>query len=94
MSWKRQPVFAFQEGSDYAGKILAEIARVSGGAYTFDGQSADLLRSLLSAVARYASGGRKADTINLVIALLSQLTDDAHRPLYQGTCLCRESYCC
>ena len=77
---KRQPVFAFQEGSDpHAGKILAEIARVSGGAYAaFDGQSADLLRSLLGAVARYASGGRKALTRSNTEGdklLLSQLAD-------------------
>lgn len=61
---KQQPVFAFQEGRDpHAQHALSEIARVSGGAYAaFDEQSADYLRTLLGAVARYAAGGRKALT--------------------------------
>jgi hypothetical protein len=56
------PVFAFQEGHDpMAARAFQEIARLSGGAYcAFDPGSAAQLRELLSAVAVYAAGGRKA----------------------------------
>jgi len=56
------PIFAFQEGGDpIAAKCFKDMARLSGGAYcTFDSGSARQLRDLLSAVAVYAAGGRKA----------------------------------
>lgn len=56
------PVFVFQEGRDArAEKAFKEIARLSRGAYCrFDAGSAAQLRALLTAVAVYASGGRKA----------------------------------
>lgn len=56
------PVFLFQEGSDAtASTAFAEIARLTKGAHCrFDAGSAEQLRSLLTAVAVYAAGGRKA----------------------------------
>jgi hypothetical protein len=56
------PAFVFQEGRDpQAEKILRTIAELSGGAYCpFDSSSPEALRDLLSAVAVYAAGGRKA----------------------------------
>lgn len=56
------PVFAFQEGQDaYATGIFTQIASLSGGAYSkFDLESAAHLKSLLTAVAVYAAGGKKA----------------------------------
>jgi len=56
------PVFLFQEGYDRnAETAFREIARLTGGAWCrFDAGSADQLLELLSAVAVYASGGRKA----------------------------------
>ncbi len=56
------PVFLFQEGRDRkAESAFREIARLSRGAYSpFDAGSARQLRELLTAVAVYASGGRKA----------------------------------
>jgi len=56
------PVFVFQEGSDpKAKRAFREIARLSRGAYCpFDAGSARQLRELLTAVAVYATGGRKA----------------------------------
>ncbi len=56
------PVFVFQEGRDAkAERAFREIARLSGGAYApFDAGSAKQLRELLTAVAVYAAGGRKA----------------------------------
>jgi hypothetical protein len=56
------PVFLFQEGSDpRAERAFREIARLTKGAYCrFDAGSAAQLRDLLSAVAVYAAGGRKA----------------------------------
>ncbi|MDG1065219.1 MAG: hypothetical protein P8O91_03290 [Luminiphilus sp.] len=61
---KGQPIFTFQEGSDpTAARVFSEIARISGGAYAALGaQSAEVLRMLLGAVARYATGGRNALT--------------------------------
>ena len=61
---KGQPLFVFQEGFDNAvGAVFQQLAALSGGAYArFDSSSADLLRELLAAVARFASGGRKALT--------------------------------
>ena len=56
------PVFLFQEGRDRkAEHAFKEIARLTRGAYSpFDAGSARQLRELLTAVAVYASGGRKA----------------------------------
>ena len=56
------PVFFFHEGTDpVAEKSFRHMARLSGGAYCrFDARSASQLRDLLSAVAVYAAGGRKA----------------------------------
>lgn len=56
------PVFAFQEGGDEtAGRAFREIARLTKGAFCrFDPGSARQLRDLLTAVAVYAAGGRKA----------------------------------
>ena len=52
----------FHEGRDpVAGRAFKEIASLSGGAYCrFDSGSARALRELLSAVAVYAVGGRRA----------------------------------
>ena len=56
------PCFMFHEGHDLAtAKAFKQIARLSGGAYVpFDATSARQLRDLLSAVAVYAAGGRRA----------------------------------
>lgn len=56
------PVFAFQEGADEtATRAFREIARLTKGAFCrFDRGSARQLRELLTAVATYAAGGRKA----------------------------------
>jgi hypothetical protein len=56
------PAFIFHEGADQAAaRGFREIARLSGGAYCpFDSSSARQLRDLLSAVAIFAAGGRKA----------------------------------
>lgn len=56
------PVFIFHEGFDtQAERAFREVARLSNGAYCrFDAASAQQLRDLLSAVAVFAAGGRKA----------------------------------
>ena len=56
------PCFMFHEGPDPLARMaFQQIARLSGGAYCpFDSTSAQQLRDLLSAVAVYAAGGRKA----------------------------------
>ena len=56
------PVFLFQEGKDpTAERAFRQIARLTKGAYCpFDAGSAQQLRDLLSAVAVYAAGGRRA----------------------------------
>lgn len=56
------PAFIFQEGDDpIAAHAFQSIARLSNGAYCrFDAGSARQLRELLSAVAVYVAGGRKA----------------------------------
>jgi hypothetical protein len=56
------PVFLFHEGREKnAERAFKEIARLSRGAYCrFDAGSASQLRELLTAVAVYATGGRKA----------------------------------
>lgn len=58
----RVPIFVFQEGFDpTAERTFREIARLSGGAFCrFDANSPEQLRQLLTAVAVYAAGGRKA----------------------------------
>ena len=56
------PCFMFHEGPDPLARMaFQQMARLSGGAYCpFDANSAQQLRDLLSAVAVYAAGGRKA----------------------------------
>jgi len=56
------PCFMFHEGNDpVAHRAFTQIAQLSGGAYCrFDASSAHLLRDLLSAVAVFAAGGRRA----------------------------------
>ena len=56
------PCFMFHEGHDPVARMaFQQIARLSGGATCpFDANSAQQLRDLLSAVAVYAAGGRKA----------------------------------
>ncbi len=56
------PVFLFQEGNNVLAEFaFAQIARLTGGVHCrFDADSAKMLRELLSAVAVYAAGGRKA----------------------------------
>jgi hypothetical protein len=56
------PAFLFQEGGDaIADFAFGQIARLTGGAHCrFDAGSAKMLRELLSAVAVFAAGGRKA----------------------------------
>ena len=56
------PVFMFHEGNDAAAAFaFQQVARLSGGAYCrFDADAADVLKRLLSAVAVYAAGGRRA----------------------------------
>jgi len=56
------PAFVFQEDRDpIAERALKEIARLTGGAWCpFDASSPQVLKDLLSAVAVYAAGGRKA----------------------------------
>ena len=56
------PVFIFHEGRDAgAERCFREICRLTRGVYCrFDAGSAEHLRQLLSAVAVYAAGGRKA----------------------------------
>ena len=58
------PCFMFHEGQDpVVANAFRQIARLSGGAYCpFDTSSPQQLRDLLSAVAVYAAGGRKALT--------------------------------
>jgi hypothetical protein len=73
------PLFLFQEGHDpEVEQIYRRMAKVSGGAWArFDSASADSLRQLLGAVARYASGGRKAleNTPSDSVKLLLQQID-------------------
>ena len=54
------PFFVFQEGHDpRAARVFQDIARITGGAYApFAPGSADQLRTLFGAVARYATQGR------------------------------------
>ena len=56
------PAFVFQEGREVgAARAFKQIAKLTHGAHcSFDSSSAKQLRDLLSAVAVYAAGGRKA----------------------------------
>jgi hypothetical protein len=56
------PCFMFHEGNDpVARSAFTQVAKLSGGAYcSFDASSAHMLRELLSAVAVFAAGGRRA----------------------------------
>ncbi|MFT7686848.1 MAG: hypothetical protein ACI9FB_002196 [Candidatus Azotimanducaceae bacterium] len=71
------PIFIFHEGRDrHAEAIFQQLASLSGGAYApFDLASASQLKSLLTAVAVFAAGGKKAfDKLkhSPAVALLSQ----------------------
>ena len=59
---RKVPVFVFQEGMDPVARgTFQQMAKLSGGASCqFDSSSAQQLRDLLSAVAVYAAGGRRA----------------------------------
>ena len=72
------PCFVFQEGGDpAAARVFRDIARLTGGAHVpFSPGSADQLRALFGAVARYASEGRAgvaAIRHDIVRGLLDQL---------------------
>ena len=56
------PAFMFHEGDNpLAAFAFQQVAKLSGGGYCrFDASAADTLRQLLSAVAVYAAGGRRA----------------------------------
>ena len=56
------PIFLFHEGNEAnAARCFKQMAKISHGAYSsFDGQSAQHLKDLLSAVAVYAAGGQAA----------------------------------
>ncbi len=56
------PVFVFQEGGEPISRsAFQQVARLSGGAYcNFDAGSAAQLRDLLTAVAVFSTGGRRA----------------------------------
>jgi hypothetical protein len=58
----KTPLFVFQESEDpRAAEIYESMAKLSGGAYSrFNNTSAGMLAELLSAVAVYAAGGRRA----------------------------------
>ncbi len=59
---KKLPLFLFQEGRDATTRtVFDRMAKLSGGAAVpFDASSAERLRQLLGAVARFARGGLKA----------------------------------
>lgn len=59
---RQLPLFLFQEGASSDVKTTFQrMAKLSGGAWArFDSGSASVLSELLGAVARYATGGRKA----------------------------------
>ncbi len=72
------PCFMFHEGMDPIARMaFQQVARLSGGAFCpFDASSAQQLRDLLSAVAVYAAGGRKAlaDYGNIKGGIVRKLT--------------------
>jgi hypothetical protein len=72
--------FMFQEGNDLAAhRVFAEIARLTGGAYSaFDDGASARLEALLRAAAAYAAGGRlalarEAESDSTARLLLSQM---------------------
>jgi hypothetical protein len=72
--------FMFQEGNDLAAhRVFAEIARLTGGAYSaFDAGASARLEALLRAAAAYAAGGRpalarEAESDSAARLLLSQM---------------------
>jgi hypothetical protein len=72
--------FMFQEGNDPAARrVFAEIARLTGGAFsTFDSGASSRLEALLRAAAAYAAGGhaalaREAESDSTARLLLSQM---------------------
>ncbi len=77
------PCFMFHEGGDpIVANVYRQVAKLSGGAYCpFDEGSAQQLKDLLSAVAVFAAGGRKAlsdfsrASKGASVKLLSQLPD-------------------
>jgi len=81
------PAFMFHEGGDpVAERTFREVARLTKGAYCrFDAGSARQLRDLLSAVAVYAAGGRRAleqfgrGREQIVGQITRQLTDKTAR---------------
>lgn len=77
------PAFMFHEGRDPVARFAFEqIAKLSGGAcVSFDRDSADVLRDLLSAVAVYAAGGRAAleDKARLDGGAVLQITQQMKR---------------
>jgi hypothetical protein len=78
------PAFLFQEGGDpVAERAFKQIARITQGAYCpFDTSSAKQLRDLLSAVAVYAAGGRRAlvDFGSRKNSIVQQLIQQINRP--------------
>lgn len=82
------PVFVFQEGNNVtAYKVFKQIARLSGGAHcTFDINSAEYLKNLLSAVAVYASGGYTAlQTYSQDKPIVRQITDQLIATRYRSS---------
>lgn len=78
------PAFMFHEGGDpLAERAFRHIAKLTGGAYVqFDSASAEVLKTLLSAVAVYCAGGRPAlddyarRTGGAAVGLLQQMKGD------------------
>ena len=77
------PAFLFHEGGEpIASRGFKQIAKLTGGAYCpFDSSSAKQLRDLLSAVAVFAAGGRRAleDFGKRMGGQVLQLTHQMHR---------------
>ena len=89
MGLRKLPVFVFHEGREpFAARVLAHVARLSGGAFCpFDAASADHLRRLLEAVAIYAAAGRPAleDHARRAGGAVLRLTDQLARGPHGGT---------
>lgn len=62
LAFQGVPIFIFHEGDDWvAARAFQQMAQISNGAYcSFDANSAQQLKDLLSAVAVYAAGGQTA----------------------------------
>ncbi len=88
MGLRKLPVFVFHEGREpFAARVLAHVARLSGGAFCpFDAGSADQLRRLLEAVAIYAAAGRPAleDHARRAGGAVLRLTDQLARERGDG----------